>query len=78
MEHTVLLNNGQSVSLVGELHLVGDFFVLSNDRVTYRFHWLSVAYCRTKNKDSGGGGSGRARFTPITSAHDRAGVGEKP
>jgi hypothetical protein len=54
MEHTVLLNNGQSVSLVGELHLVGDFMVLSNGHSTYRFHWSNVAYCRTRKSVGGG------------------------
>jgi hypothetical protein len=54
MEHTVLLNNGQSVSLVGELELVGDFMVLSNQCVTYRFHWKSVAYCRSRRSVGGG------------------------
>jgi hypothetical protein len=54
MEHTVLLNNGDSVTLVGELDLVGDFMVLSNDRVTYRFHWKNVAYCRSRRSVGGG------------------------
>jgi hypothetical protein len=78
MEHTVLLNNGQSVSLVGELQLVGDFFVLSNERVTYRFHWKNVAYCRTKNKDSGGVGSGRVSVAPGATEHRRPDVAEDP
>jgi hypothetical protein len=76
MEHTVLLNNGQSVSLVGEL--VGDFFVLSNGCVTYRFHWKNVAYCRTKNKDSGGVGSGRVSVAPGATEHRRTDLAEDP
>ncbi len=74
----MLLNNGDSVSLVGELQLVGDFFVLSNGCVTYRFHWKNVAYCRTKNKDSGGVGSGRVSVAPGATEHRRTDLAEDP
>jgi hypothetical protein len=47
MEHTVLLNNGESVTLVGELELVEDHMVLSNGHSTY---WSNVLYCRSRVK----------------------------
>ncbi len=46
----MLLNNGESVSLEGDLELVGDYVVLTNGHATYRFHWLNVLYYRSRVK----------------------------
>jgi hypothetical protein len=47
-----MLTSGESVTLVGDLELAGDFFVLSNGYATYRFHWSNVTYCRSRENRS--------------------------